>query len=210
MDLPGFTLIWSNRDPNKKLGYILVYIPPKATAKMPCEVFHETVATIQTKHPDALFRIDFSHVFLSSQLTGFTQFVGRPARENKNLDLLYANAKEAYRTTVSPPHGRSAPQLGFSAYMLQTLCAETTCSQTQSENGHLMLLRLEGTAVNAHTGMCCWKWMKTLQTLTDRLIYFTEYVNFCTDTFCFHNNKHWITSDIKANLNQKKGSFQGW
>ena len=44
---------------------------------------------------------------------------------------------------------------------------------------------------------------------------FTEYINFCRDTViptktvcCFPNNKPWITSDIKAILNQKKEAFR--
>ena len=79
-----------------------MYIPPKATAEVPCDVIHETVARTQTEHPEALIIIsgDFNHVTLSSHLTGFTQFVNCPTRENKTLDLLYANVKDAYRATA--------------------------------------------------------------------------------------------------------------
>ncbi|KAI3362904.1 hypothetical protein L3Q82_011503 [Scortum barcoo] len=45
----------------------------------------------------------------------------------------------------------------------------------------------------------------------------TEYIRFCEDTtvpaqtvHCFSNNKPWITRDLKALLNKKKMSFQGW
>lgn len=74
-----------------------------------CDVIHESVVRAQTRHPDAFVVIagDFNHVSLSSHLTGFVQYVDCPTRDNKTLDLLYANAKEAYTATALPPLGRS-------------------------------------------------------------------------------------------------------
>ena len=74
---------------------IVVYISLCTVPAVVCDVIHEAVARIQTRHPDAFILIsgDFNHVSLSSHLTGFVQYVDCPTRENKTLDLLYANVK---------------------------------------------------------------------------------------------------------------------
>ena len=50
---------------------------------------------------------DFNHATLAPTLPTFKQFVDCPTRENKTLDLLYANVKEAYSSTALPPLERS-------------------------------------------------------------------------------------------------------
>lgn len=91
----------------------VVYVPPQAVPADACDVIHETVARALTRHPDAFVVIsgDFNHVSLSSHLTGFIQYVDCPTRDNKTVDLLYANAKEAYTATALPPLGRSDDNL---------------------------------------------------------------------------------------------------
>ena len=61
------------------------------------------------RHPDTFIAIsgDFNHITLAATLPMFKQFVDCPTRENKTLDLLYANVKEAYSSTAFPPLGRS-------------------------------------------------------------------------------------------------------
>ena len=196
---------------------ILVYIPPKATAEVSCEVLHETVARIQTKHPEALVLIsgDFNHVKLSSHLTGFTQFVNCPTRESKTLDLLYANVKDAYRATALPPLGRSDHNLVF----LQTCYKPCVLSQPTTT----LTVRKWTPEASEALRDCfeCTDWNVLLGTdensmdIDSQVDCFTEYINFCRDTViptktvrCFPNNKPWITSDIKAILNQKKKAFR--
>ena len=50
---------------------------------------------------------DFSRASLSSTLPTFTQYVICHTRDNKTLDLLYANSEEAYNSSPLPPLGRS-------------------------------------------------------------------------------------------------------
>jgi len=71
---------------------------------MACDVIHDGVARIQTQHPEAFIAItgDFNHVSLSSCLTAFVQYVDCPTREERTLDLFYANMKEAYRAVSLP------------------------------------------------------------------------------------------------------------
>ena len=54
----------------RELITILVYIPPRATSEVPCDILHENVAMMKTKHPDILIMIsgDFNHVTGSSHL----------------------------------------------------------------------------------------------------------------------------------------------
>ncbi|XP_051238681.1 uncharacterized protein LOC127353460 isoform X2 [Dicentrarchus labrax] len=88
---------------------ITVYIPPSGKAEAVCDVIHAVTAGLQTKHPGAFIIItgDFKHVSLSSTLPTFYQFVTCTTGNNKILDLLYANVKDAYSSTALPPLGRS-------------------------------------------------------------------------------------------------------
>ncbi|XP_032423388.1 uncharacterized protein LOC116723007 [Xiphophorus hellerii] len=88
---------------------IAVYIPPSADAAVACDIISATAAKLQTKNPDAFMVItgDFNHASLDKTLHNFQQYVDCPTRENKMLDLLYANAKDAYSATALPPLGRS-------------------------------------------------------------------------------------------------------
>lgn len=76
---------------------IAVYVPPSANATSACNVIYSVIAELQTKHPSALIVIsgDFNHVNMNNTLTNFTQYVRCHTREERILDLLYANVKDA-------------------------------------------------------------------------------------------------------------------
>ncbi|XP_014834141.1 PREDICTED: uncharacterized protein LOC106911834 isoform X2 [Poecilia mexicana] len=88
---------------------VVVYIPPSAVAAAAGDVINSTVAKLQTQHPDAFLAItgDFNHAPLDKTFNNFQQYVDCPTRDNKTLDLLYANAKDAYSASALPPLGRS-------------------------------------------------------------------------------------------------------
>ncbi|KAF7664853.1 hypothetical protein LDENG_00161750 [Lucifuga dentata] len=88
---------------------LVVYIPPSADAKRACDVIYTVTAKMQTDYPNAFIAIsgDFNHATLSSTLCTFKQFVNCRTREDKILDLLYVNVKEAYSSTPLPPLGKS-------------------------------------------------------------------------------------------------------
>ncbi|KAK2811705.1 hypothetical protein Q5P01_000176 [Channa striata] len=87
---------------------VTVYVPPSADAAAACERVHSTVSQLQTQHPQALilFSGDFNHACLplSAALPNFIQYVNCHTRDNKTLDLLYANAKNAYTSTTKNVH----------------------------------------------------------------------------------------------------------
>lgn len=74
-----------------------------------CEKMHATTAWLQTQHPEAFIIIsgDFNPVTLDSTMTVFHQYVDCLTRKNLTIDLLYANAKEAYTAAPLPPLGES-------------------------------------------------------------------------------------------------------
>ena len=80
------------------------YVPPSANAEAACDVIHSVTSRLLTQHPNALLLLsgDFNHAFPSSTVPTFTQYVTCHTRENKTLDLLYANTKEAYSSSSLP------------------------------------------------------------------------------------------------------------
>lgn len=88
---------------------VTVYTPTSANPTSACDVIHSAIARLQTQHPSAFIAIsgDFNHVTMVKTLPHFTQYVSCPTREERTLDLLYANVKEAYRSSPLPSLGRS-------------------------------------------------------------------------------------------------------
>ncbi|KAJ8411033.1 hypothetical protein AAFF_G00180680 [Aldrovandia affinis] len=82
---------------------VVVYIPPSANAARACDIIHSTVVRLQTDHPFLTINGDFNHAKLPKTLTGFTQYVKCSTKENKILDMMYANVKEAYSSSALPP-----------------------------------------------------------------------------------------------------------
>lgn len=86
-----------------------VYIPPLADAASACELLLTVVSQLQTSHLQALLLItgDFNHASLSSTLPTFTQYVNCHTRDNRTLNLFYADIKDAYKSIPLPPLDRS-------------------------------------------------------------------------------------------------------
>ena len=89
---------------------LCVYIPPRADATTACEKIHTVTAKLQTQHPEAFIIIsgDFNHITLDSH-----QVVDCPTRNNRTIELLYTNVKEAYRVTALPQLGMSDHNLVY-------------------------------------------------------------------------------------------------
>lgn len=75
--------------------------PPSADAAAACELLHSEVSKLQTSQSLILISGDFNHASLSSILPNFTLYLDCPTRDNKTLDLLYAN-KDANSSSPSP------------------------------------------------------------------------------------------------------------
>ncbi|TWW54745.1 hypothetical protein D4764_0240700 [Takifugu flavidus] len=167
---------------------VVVYIPPSANADAACDVLLSAVSRLQTQHPDALLLIsgDFNHASPSSSLPKFTQYVTCHTRDNKTLDLFYANTKEAYHSLPLPP-------LGLKKWSEEAEEALKDCFNTT----------LWDVFSDAHG--------EDIDNLTSCI---TDYINFCVENTVptrtvrsFSNSKPWITPDIKALLKEKKRAF---
>ena len=194
---------------------ITVYIPPSGNADAACDVIHATTAALQTKYPGAFVIItgDFNHVSLSSTLPTFHQFVKCTTRDNKTIDLLYANVKDAYSSTALPPLGRSDHNLvllspSYKPVIQQLPVTVRTVRKWSPEAMESLQGALEATdweALYKPHG-------EDIDGITDCV---SEYIGFCMDNTiptkevrCYPNNKPWVTSDLKALLNEKKRAFR--
>ena len=90
------------------MNTVCVYIPLRADAANACEKIRSVTARLQTHHPKAFMIIsgDFNHATLDSTLAVFHQVVDCPTRNNRTINLLYANVRDAYRVTPLPPLGK--------------------------------------------------------------------------------------------------------
>ena len=195
--------------------FLVVYIPPTANAVHASDVIHTVVAGLQTRHPDSFFAIsgDFNHITLAATLPTFKQFVDCPTRENKTLDLLYANVKDAYSSTALPPLGKSDHNLihlqPLYKPQVQRLPVTTRTVRRWSQETDEAL---KGCFELTDWELLCDSHGEDLDDLTDCI---TGYINFCVDSVvptvtvrCFPNNKPWVTRDIKVLLNEKKRAFR--
>ncbi|KAI3372130.1 hypothetical protein L3Q82_006986 [Scortum barcoo] len=193
---------------------VVVYVPPSANADAACDVLLSAVSRLQTQHPDALLLIsgDFNHASPSSSLPKFTQYVTCHTRDNKTLDLFYANTKEAYHSLPLPPLGRADHNLVHLLPVYKTLVhrqpAVTHTVKKWSEEAEEALKDCFNTTLwdvfsDAHG--------EDIDSLTHCL---TDYINFCVENTVptrtvrsFSNSKPWITPDIKALLKEKRRAF---
>lgn len=83
---------------------VAVYISPSADADAACDNIHSVTAGLKTQHLNAFIAIYGDVSFCYSP--NFPA-VCCPTRDNKTLDLLYANVKDSYSSTALPPLGRS-------------------------------------------------------------------------------------------------------
>ncbi|KAL4004522.1 MFS transporter (thymic stromal cotransporter) [Sarotherodon galilaeus] len=156
---------------------------------------------------------DFNHASLDSTLPTFTQYVTCPTRDNKTLDLLYANAEEAYSSSPLPALGRSDHNLVHLVPVYEPLVrreppATRTVQRWSEESEEALKDCFESTVWE----VICDDHGEDIDSLTTCI---TDYINFCVDNTvptrtvrCFSNNKPWITPEIKAVLKQKRRAFK--
>ena len=167
-----------------------------------CDIIYSTVAQIQTQHPNAFIFItgDLNHVSLDKILPTFHQYVDCPTKDDNTLDLLYANAKDAYNPTAFPPFGRSDHDLVLLTLKFVPL--------VQRQPVHTRSMR-RWTQEAADALQDCFEstdWDVLVEPhgedLDSTADCITEYIRFCEHTTmptwtvcCFPNNK--ITNDLK-------------
>ena len=194
---------------------LCVYIPPRGSAEIACDAIHSAIARLQTQHPEAFIAIsgDFNHVTLDSTLTAFYQFVNCPTQRNRTIDLLYANAKDAYTATPLPPLGKSDHILVFlQPLYIPRVRREPTTTRSFRKWSPKAEEALRDCFESTDWNVLQQSHGEDIEGVTRCT---TDYQNFCMDIVvptrtvrCFSNNKPWITSDVKALLNRKKMPFR--
>lgn len=76
----------------------------------------------------------------AATLPNFKQYVSRHTSDNKTLDLLYANIKNAY-TSTTMPHSPSAAQITTSSvcslFVTPRCCSSSLCKRRLSRFGQM-------------------------------------------------------------------------
>lgn len=193
---------------------VCVYIPPRVDIATACGKIHYVTARLQTQHPEALMIIseDFNHVTFDSTLTVFNQVVGCPTRNNRTIDSLYVNVRDAHRATSLPSLGKSDHNLVYLQPWYTPLVQKQpviTCNIRRVSTEKESALRdcfntmVWDVLFNLHD--------KDIEGMTHCL---TDYLNFCADVVspvktvrCYPNSKPWVTQEVKAVINKKKVAF---
>ncbi|CAI5651296.1 unnamed protein product [Oreochromis niloticus] len=156
-----------------------------------------TALTLDSHHPQALFLIsgDFNHISLSSTLPTFTQYVTCHTRDNKTLDLLYANTKEAYSSSPLPPLGGSDHNLVHLQPVYKPLVnrepvVKRTVRKWSAETEEALRVCFRSTVWDN----LCSPLEDDLNIITD---YITDYMNFCVDSTVPSIKEHFF--DIRSN-----------
>ena len=177
---------------------VAVYITQSANLTSACDVIHTTISGLQTAHiiMCALIIIsgDFKHVSIKKTIPKFTQYVTFTTREEKTLDQLYANVKDAYTSTSLPPLGRSDHNLvrltPCYVPLVKRLPVTTKTVRTWSEDCYEAL---QGCFEVTDWDALCEPHGEDIDGLTECI---TDYINFCVDGIvpartvcCYPNNK---------------------
>ena len=194
---------------------LCVYIPPSADAATACEKIHTVTARLQTQHPEALVIIsgDFNHASLDSTLAAFHQAVDCPTRNNRTIDLLYINVRDAYRSTPFPPLGKSDHNL------VHLQSQYTPLVQRQSTTTRSIRKWSPGVEDALRDCFETTDWDVLLKSqgedIEGQTHCLTDYLNFCLDVVaparsvrCYPNNKPFVTQEVKTVLNRKKVAFR--
>ncbi|KAI4885338.1 hypothetical protein NFI96_001847 [Prochilodus magdalenae] len=126
---------------------------------------------------------DFNHVTMARTLPNFTQYVDCPTREERTLDLLYANVKSQPVTTRTVRRWSEETSEGLQD------CFETT--------DWTALYEPHGKDIDGLT-----------ECITDYINFCVDSTVPTRTVKCYPNNKPWVTKDIKALLNKKKRAFR--
>ncbi|KAI3355965.1 hypothetical protein L3Q82_017155, partial [Scortum barcoo] len=155
----------------------------------------------------------FNHASLSATLPNFHQYVNCCTRDNKTLDLLYANTAGAYSSSPLPPLGRSDHNLVhlrpvYTPMVKRQPPNKRRVKQWSEEASDALRDCFDTTDWE----VLCGPHEQDIDSLTDCI---TDYINFCVETTvptkrvqCFSNNKPWVTPDLRALLQEKRTAFQ--
>ena len=188
----------------------VAYVPPSGDYKKVAETLVNCVHFMDENCPNGIKLLlgDFNDCDIKRLIPSYQQCVKCSTREDKMLDLVFCNIKDAYRVIKRPPLGNSDHNM---LYCLPTYkqkfksqsCRKIQVKQWSDENVDLLRSCFE-----------CTDWdilYDANASLDENVDTFTCYLNFCIDMLVpsksvriFANNKPWLTKDVKEIINRKK------
>jgi hypothetical protein len=196
--------------------YVTVaYVPPSGNFTAATEVLVDSVNYMEENCPTGINILmgDFNGCDVADHIPNYHQYVNCPTREDRTLDLLFCNVKDAYRVLRRPPLGNSDHNMLYClpSYVqkLKSQTSKTICVRKWSDECINTLkscfdctvweeLYDDGCELDQNVDVCC------------------SYIQFCTDVIVprkavtvFPNNKPWITKDVKEVINKKKRALSG-
>ncbi|XP_062394808.1 ribonuclease inhibitor-like isoform X2 [Sardina pilchardus] len=191
----------------------IVYIPPgaNANANVALQELHDTISSLQTKHPEAFYVVagDFNHVKLTDTLPSFYQHVTIPTRGDNTLDCVYTNIHGAYRAFPRP-------QLGLSDHV-SLLLAPTyrpLLRRTRPTKKTVTVWPTDAASVLQDCFQCTdWQVFREAATnegevdLEEYTSSVLGYISKCTDDVtttktitCYPNQKPWLNAEVRGLL----------
>ena len=195
-----------------QLFVTVLYIHPKADAKVACSMVAEVVHRLASQSPDApcLVLGDFNHCKLNQTLPHFKQYVKCPTHKDKTIDLCYGNIHGAYSSKPLPCLGRSPHN------MVQLV---PTYRQRLKREKPIVREVKKWTSDSSEALSDCFEstdWSVFADPSLDTTADVTSaYIAFCAETVLetksctvFPNNKPWVTPGLKRLLYRKKEAFK--
>ena len=197
-----------------QLFYMLVYIPPDADKNIAVSCISKMFNEIQVKSPNApLFILgDFNHVTLSRHFPHLKQYVDCKSRNNKIIDLCYGQAKEYYKSCLSPPIGASDHN---------TIILRPSYIQLIKREKMEKIIVKDWTSESIVSLQQCFNdtdWsvfynaVESFDTLCSTI---TDYINFCVESIIptkeikkYPNSKPWLNRNIRQKIRAKNEAFK--
>ncbi len=197
----------------------IVYIAPGAKANEALQELHETISSLQIKHPEAFYVVagDFNHVKLTDTLSSFYQHVTIPTRGDNTLDCVYTNILGAYRALPRPPLGLSdhisillAP--AYRPLLGRIRPTKKTITVWPNDAAHVLQDCFQCTDWQVFRDAATCEGEVDLEEYTSSVLGF---ISKCADDVvitrtvtCFPNQKPWLNAEVRALLKSRDAAFR--
>ena len=191
--------------------YVTVaYIPPGGDKQAAAELLSNCVSNIDDKYPEGakLLLGDFNDCDIQDLIPNYNEFVNCTTRDNKTLDLLFCNVKDAYQVRKRPPLGNSDHNMLYCMPSYRQKLKTQKCRNVQIKQwSHDNVESLRGC-------FDCTDWDVLYDDCADLDSNVDVCISFCVDNIVptktvkiYPNNKPWVTKDVKSLLNRKKAAL---
>ena len=191
----------------------VIYVPPDGDYAKAAEQLTNCAMYMDENCSNGINIIlgDFNGCEIEKLIPNYYQYVKCTTRQDKILDLIFCNIKNAYKVIKRPPLGSSDHNMLYcipiyrQKYKTQK-CKKVHVKQWTDESVNTLKACFE-----------CTEWDLLFDDevcLDDNVDVITSYLKFCTDMIIptkevkiYANNKPWLTKDVKELVNKKKSAL---